>query len=218
MGKFSGLSRHHVLDWLVDNVPESRIAHILRVEQMAIALASEHALDIDKAAQAGLMHDLAKCFNSKTLLEMAHQEGLELDPVDHANPHLLHADASAIVARDVFQVHDQDVLDAIATHTLGEPGMSALSCVVYLADSLEPGRGDTAELNRLRQMSWQNLQVAVWMTCDYTLKSLMDARRLIHPRAVSTRNWFMQQAAVYSPEKAGGGTTRNPNQFTESYS
>lgn len=194
MGEFSGLLRQQILNWLADHVPESRISHVLRVEQMAIELAKAHGLDVNKAAQAGLMHDLAKNFKPQLLLDLARQEGLPIDPVDEANPHLLHADVGAIVARNEFGIQDEDVLAAIANHTLGKPGMSPLSCVVFLADSLEPGRGDSPELNCLRQVSQENLYQAVWMTCDYTLRHLIETHRLIHPRAIQTRNWFLQQA------------------------
>jgi predicted HD superfamily hydrolase involved in NAD metabolism len=202
MGKFSGLLRQRVLDWLTVNVPEARLKHILGVEQMAIDLARHHNLDIEKAAQAGLMHDLAKHFKLGRLLEMARAEGIPLDPVDEANPHLLHADVGAIVARDEFGVEDPNVLAAIAAHTLGRPGMSPLSCVVFLADSLEPGRGDTPQLNSLRQLSYQNLCQAVWMTCDDSFKFLVETHRLIHPRTIMTRNWFLQtsQGSKLLPE------------------
>jgi predicted HD superfamily hydrolase involved in NAD metabolism len=184
--------RKKVLAWLEKNVPDKRLKHILRVEDMAIALANCHHLDTEKAAQAGLMHDLAKFFKPRRLLEMARSEGLELDPVYEANPHLLHADVGAIVARDEFGVEDREVLEAIQNHTLGSPGMSPLSCVVYLADGLEPGRGDTSELNLLRQTCHENLHKAVWLTSEFTMRSLLSSNRLIHPRAVLTRNWAMQ--------------------------
>lgn len=184
--------RQRVLEWLADNVPPARVEHILGVEQMSIDLARHHNLDVEKAAQAGLMHDLAKYFKSSRLLEMARSEGLPLDPVDEANPHLLHADVGAIMARDQFGVTDTEILAAIANHTLGRPGMDDLSCVVFLADSLEPGRGDTPELNALRQASFDHLHQAVWMNCDASFQFLIAARRLIHPRALLTRNWFLQ--------------------------
>jgi len=208
MGEFSGILRQHVLSWLAANVPESRINHILRVEQTAIELAQVHSqvsglcpeLRSGKAAQAALMHDLAKYFKPQQLLEIAKQEDWVLDPVDEQNPHLLHADVGAVIARDQFGVQDQEVLAAIADHTLGRPGMGALSCVVFLADSLEPGRGDTPELNTLRQISHQDLYRAVWLTCEYTLKHLIETRRLIHPRAVLTRNWFLQYSTCVSQD------------------
>jgi predicted HD superfamily hydrolase involved in NAD metabolism len=181
--------RDRVLTWLADNVPASRLQHILGVEQMSVELARHYHLDVGKAACAGLMHDLAKYFKPSVLLQMARDEGIEIDPVFEAAPHLLHADVSAIVARDRFGMQDEAVLQAIAHHTLGRPGMSQLSCVVYLADSLEPSRGNTPELERLRQVSFSSLYKAVWLTCDYSLKFLVDSRCLIHPRTILTRNW-----------------------------
>jgi predicted HD superfamily hydrolase involved in NAD metabolism len=194
MSEFSGALRQQVLEWLAKNVPESRIQHILGVEEMAIALAKTHHQDPQKAAQAGLMHDLAKYFKPKQLLKIARKEKILLDPIDELNPHLLHADIGAVVARDEFGIKDEEVLSAIANHTLGRPNMSALSCTVFLADALEPGRGDTPELNLLRQISYENLNQSVWMTCDYSLQQLITARRLIHPRVIQTRNWFLHPA------------------------
>ena len=192
--EYSNIRREQVLAWLAEHVPQSRIEHILRVEQMAADLARDHNCDVEKAASAGLLHDLAKYFKPQKLLEMARSEGLDIDPVSEAHPHLLHADVSAIVARDTFGVEDEEVLQAIANHTLGVAGMEKLSCIVFLADSLESGRGNTPELEDLRQLSHQNLHQAVWRTCDYSLKFLLETHCLIHPRTIATRNWFLQSA------------------------
>jgi predicted HD superfamily hydrolase involved in NAD metabolism len=208
MGENPETLRNHILHWLSDNVPESRLHHVLRVEQMAIALAKDHSLDTNKAAQAGLMHDLAKYFKPQLLLDMARREGLPLDPVDELTPHLLHANVGAIVAREQFGIEDPEILDAIADHTLGRPGMGPLSCVVFLADSLEPGRGNTPALNILRHTSRQNLQRAVWMSCDDSIKHLTASRRLIHPRVLLTRNWFLQQT---SPARSAREALRLPS-------
>jgi len=190
--------RDRVLAWLSQNVPAKRLQHILGVEAMAIQLAQHHGLDVDRAAQAGLMHDLAKCFKPQRLMQLASAAGIEIDPVFAAVPHLLHADVGAIVAQTEFGIQDEAILAAIRNHTLGSPGMSLLSCVVFLADTLEPGRGDTPELESLRAASFEDLHKAVWLTCDYTLKYLLDSKTLIHPRAVMTRNWAMQQATQRS--------------------
>ena len=192
--EFSTLDREQVLAWLADNVPPSRIKHILGVEEMATDLASHYQIDKQKAAIAGLMHDLAKYFKPQKLLEMAQVAGVEIDPVSAATPHLLHADVSAIVARDTFKVTDTDVLNAIVNHTLGRPAMNELSCIVFLADTLESGRGNTPELDNLRKTCYQNLDRGIWQTCDYSLKFLLETHCLIHPRTIATRNWFLQKA------------------------
>ncbi|HEY9736614.1 MAG TPA: bis(5'-nucleosyl)-tetraphosphatase (symmetrical) YqeK [Trichocoleus sp.] len=184
--------RKTVEAWLSANVPPQRLQHVLRVEAMAVELAGRHGVCQAAAAQAGLMHDLAKCFKPQRLLDMVRAEGRGLDPVEERNPHLLHAEVGAIVARDDFGVQDEAILSAIANHTLGCPGMDALSCIVYLADTLEPGRGDSDDLGRLRRLSCEDLSAAVYQTCDYTLTDLIKKARPIHPRAIATRNWFLQ--------------------------
>lgn len=195
------LPRQQVLDWLGQHVPKPRLQHILRVEQTAIALAQHHHLDADRAAQAGLLHDLAKYFQPERLVELSQREGLELTMVDIADPHLLHADVSAIVARDEFAVTDPEILAAIRNHTLGQPGMSLLSCVVFLADSVEPGRGNKPELEAIRQVCLQDLYQAVWQVCDRTFSHLIQNHRFIHPRMVLTRNWALETSPASSSDK-----------------
>jgi len=186
--------RESVLNWLSERVPAARITHILGVEESAGNLARIYGLDEAKARSAGLLHDLAKYFKPQVLLQMAKAEGLELDSVLTAHPHLLHADASAIVARDEFGVVDREILEAIANHTLGRPNMSQLSCAVFIADTIEPSRGNTLELEALREVSVQNLYAAVWKISDYSLKYLLETRCYIHPRTVLTRNWALQMS------------------------
>jgi predicted HD superfamily hydrolase involved in NAD metabolism len=158
---------------------------------MAVELASHHGVNVSQAAQAGLMHDLAKYFKPNHLLNLASTAGLAIDPVDEAHPQLLHADVSAIVAEQQFGVNNREVLDAIANHTLGRPAMSSLSCIIFLADSLEPGRGQTEHLNYLRSLCYQDLPTAVYNTCKATLAHLMERGKPIHPRVVLTHNWFL---------------------------
>lgn len=158
---------------------------------MAIALAQHHGLDVAAAQTAGLMHDLAKCFPARRLLAMATTAGWQLDPTERQSPHLLHAPVGALIARQRFGVADERVLQAIANHTLGAPDMDAVSCVVYLADSLEPGRGDTSELQHLRHLSDEHLPSAVYETCVASLRHLLETGHPIHPRTILTRNAFL---------------------------
>ena len=180
--------RREVLHWLEKAVTAKRRQHILRVEAMAIALAQQHNLAVDRAQQAGLMHDLAKCFTPSQLLAVAEAEGWTLDPAETDCPHLLHASVGAVVARDTFGVTNPQVLNAIAHHTLGSPDMDALGCVVYVADSLEPGRGDTPQLQHLRQLSYRDLWGATYETCVASLQHLLENRRPVHPRTILTHN------------------------------
>jgi predicted HD superfamily hydrolase involved in NAD metabolism len=192
MNKISIVDRQAVIEWLEQNVPRARVQHILGVEEMSKELAQIHNTDPDKAQTAGLMHDLAKYFPADKLLNMAESRGIAIDSICAVRPHLLHADVSAIVAQETFAVTDEEILSAIAQHTLGNPEMSQISCIVFVADKLEPNRGNTEELKTMREATRANLYRGVYQVCDVAIKKLMHKGRPIHPRTVATRNWAMQ--------------------------
>ena len=185
--------RDRVISWLQDNVSNHRLQHILGVESTCIKLARCHQLDEKQAARAGLMHDLAKFFPPRKLLKIAASANLPVDQICLEHPHLLHADIGAVVARREFGVRDPEILTAIANHTLGAPGMSQLSCVVFVADVLEPNRGDNEQLASMRTVAEQNLYKCVRQTSDYSLEYLLSKHKTIHPRTVLTRNWALAQ-------------------------
>ena len=114
-------------------------------------------------------------------------------------PHLLHAEVGAIVAQQEFAIKDPEILTAIGNHTLGAPNMSPLSCVVFIADALEPNRGDNPELAAMRRLATENLYKCVQQTSDYSLKYLVSKRKIIHPRTILTRNWALNQAIANKP-------------------
>ena len=183
--------REEVIRWLDENVTKKRIKHILGVEQMCADLAEKHNCDVKLAAKAGLMHDLAKYFPPQKLLKIAQAHNIELDSITEKHPHLIHGDVSAIIAQQEFGVTNPLVLEAISNHTLGQPEMDKLSSIVFIADKLEPSRGNSSQLNQMRQVSQENLHKALTMVCNYSLSYLLQCNQLIHPRTILTRNWAL---------------------------
>lgn len=201
------IDRQQVLAWLTVNVSAHRLEHILGVEQMCGQLAKRYQIEQQKAEIAGLLHDLAKFHSPSQLLSIAETAGIEIDEICLKNPHLLHADVSAVLAKEEFGVEDAEILNAISNHTLGSPQMSPLSCIVFVADALEINRGDSPELEAMRQLSGQNLYQTLQQTCDFSLKYLIKKHCTIHPRTVLTRNWAltMLKEAGVERQEAGGG-------------
>ena len=173
--------RDRVIFWLKKNVSDHRLKHILGVEAMCIELACLHKIDEQKAAQAGLMHDLAKFFPPQKLLRLADQAKIPIDDICQHQPHLLHAEVGAVLAQQEFGIKDPEILTAIANHTLGSPKMSKLSCTVFIADVLEPNRGDNEKLATMRLVATKNLYKSVLQTSDYSLEYLLRSKKTIHP-------------------------------------
>jgi HD superfamily phosphohydrolase YqeK len=63
---------------------------------------------------------------------------------------LLHGPAAAVLLYEEYGLRDFDILEAVAWHTVGRPGMGELAVLVYCADKIEPGRKHVDEDFRRR--------------------------------------------------------------------
>ncbi len=150
---------------------DRRYAHVVRVARCAELLAQRHRLPTAKARLAGLLHDLARLYSGPRLIQECRARQIAIGEFERRHPIVLHAPLGAALAREDFDVEDDDVLSAIAKHTVGSGDMSPLDCVVYLADSLEPGR-DFPERSELWDLATHDLAAAMGATIRHSLRYL----------------------------------------------
>jgi predicted HD superfamily hydrolase involved in NAD metabolism len=150
---------------------DHRFAHVVRVARSADVLAQRHGVAADKARLAGMLHDLARLYSGPQLIDAARARQMPIGSFEARNPIVLHAPLGAALAREYFEVEDDAVLSAIAKHTVADAVMSPLDCVVYLADSLEPGR-DFPERAALWELATRDLGAAMRETIRHSLHYL----------------------------------------------
>lgn len=156
---------------------------------MAENLARAHGADTRKARLAGMLHDLARLYSADRLIRECMKREIPIGSFERAHPVVLHAPLSAVLARDEFGVNDPEILSAIAKHTLGDGRMSTLDCVVYLADSLEPGR-EYPERAALCRLAETDLPAAMHATIASSLKYLKERQLPIAPQtAAAMKIW-----------------------------
>lgn len=116
---------------------ESRFKHSKSVAHTAYSIAKHHHLDFSKAYVAGILHDVAKSINDEESLRLMKEffPGY-LDIGAYA----YHQFIGAMLARDTFGVHDQEILDAIKYHTTGRKQMGWLEKLIFASDKIEPTR------------------------------------------------------------------------------
>ena len=163
---------------------DHRYAHVVRVARCCDLLAQRHGVDSAKARIAGLLHDLARLYAAPRLIEECERRSLAIDPFDRAHPIVLHAPLGAALARERFGISDPEILSAIAKHTLADPEMSPLDCIVYLADSLEPGR-EFPEREALWRLALLDLDMATAATIANSLEYLRAQGRVPAPRTLA---------------------------------
>ncbi len=166
---------------------ENRYQHSRRVAMVAREMARTFGLDETKAGLAGIVHDYAKGMPGYELLSIAREHDLLEDEVEEKSPDLLHATVGAFLLSRDHGLDDEEVLNAVRSHTLGRVGMTDLEKVLFLADLIEPGR-DFPGIERLRCLAMRNLDQGMVQAIDLTLRYCMDQGRLIHPRTVLVRN------------------------------
>ena len=166
---------------LVERVlSEERFKHILAVADWAEELARHHGLEPIKARCAGLAHDLAKEIPIKDQVSLARRWNLLHYPEDEQNPAVLHGPLAAYWLEHYYKVDDADVLAAVASHTLGRPGMSPLEMLIYSADLTERNR-DFPKVDILRQSLYDDLEKGTLGCVERTLIYLRQKNNPIHP-------------------------------------
>jgi predicted HD superfamily hydrolase involved in NAD metabolism len=179
--------RKVVLERLSGRLSEARVAHSLGVEACAVEMAVRFGADRGKASVAGLVHDCAKELTPRQAEELGVETGIFEDKWMKAEPKLWHAPLGAVIAKRDYGVTDPEVLGAIACHTTGKPGMTVLDKIIYLADFIEPERVFYG-VEELRACARRDLDVALILAFDSTIRYLLYNSRTIHPQTILARN------------------------------
>jgi predicted HD superfamily hydrolase involved in NAD metabolism len=120
---------------------QERLAHSRRVADLAAELCLAYGLEGEKGRLAGLAHDWARDLPAGRVRELALRDGRGESVLEAQYPVLLHGRAAAVGLREKLGIEDPEILEAVAWHVTGCPGMGLLAKIVFVADFLEPGRG-----------------------------------------------------------------------------
>ena len=119
---------------LKEMLPERRLKHSLNVAKCAVKLSGIYKYDKEKAEIAGLVHDCAKFFTDEQVEDCVKKFNIELDPLEVNNIALSHSVIGSYVAKEVFNIDDEEIVNAIKYHTTGRENMSLLEKIIYTTD------------------------------------------------------------------------------------
>lgn len=189
---YINISRKKLKKSLKERVSQQRYEHILGVEKAAIRLAKIYGYeDHEKVSIAALLHDYCKEIPAEEMLEGAKRWSPEID-WSQGGPSIWHGPAAAQYAFDILGLRDREILESVSQHTIGDPKMSLLSKIIFVADYVEPGR-DFTGVDKARKIANQDLNRAVFHKMQETIIHLAQIGKPIFPLSLTHYNAWTQK-------------------------
>lgn len=181
---------------LMTELDKERYEHTLGVMYTAASMAMSHDEDVEKALLAGILHDCAKCITSESKLKMCDKYHLNVSDIEKENPGLLHAKLGAFLAAKKYNVEDKDIINAIASHTTGRPGMSLLEKIIYIADYIEPGRRELPNMAVVRKLAFEDIDLCLYRILKDSLVYLHSKNMPIDPMTEKTYDYYKRKLEI----------------------
>ena len=173
---------------------KSRFVHSVGVADTAVKLAKKFHIDERKAYIAGLLHDCARQFENNELTAEATKRGIKIGEVEKSMPLLLHAYIGAQMIEEIYDVHDEEISQAIYRHTVGARNMTPLDKIIYFADMIEPNRNYPG-VEKLREIAEKSndLDEIILTALNESIIFVTQKNSLVHPDTIDARNFLLLQ-------------------------
>ena len=165
----------------------SRLRHSAGTAVEAAKLCKIYNADPEKGFFVGMVHDIAKDIDNTKIIATARKYGLELDKYMMKNPKIIHGPLGAKILQIDENVNDEEILRAVALHTVGSTDMSILDKIIYVADLTEVNRKYKG-VRTIRQISYQDLDKALILTLNHTMMHVLKRGLAIHPDSLNAYN------------------------------
>ncbi len=186
------MEQNEIRKRLKKKLDKGRYEHTRGVMYTAGCLAMAHGFPVERAMLAGLLHDCAKCIPNHEKIRMCEKNDLPITGIEMESPYLLHAKLGAFLAETEYGVSDPGILHAIKVHTTGEPDMSVLDKIIYIADYIEPLRDKAPNLDEVRRLAFADLNACMAQILSDTLRHLSGRGGSIDPVTKMTYEFYRQ--------------------------
>ena len=168
----------------------ARYEHTLGVAYTAACMAFLYGEDPLKAELAGILHDCAKCYPHEEQIRICREAGIPLTKEELASPAVIHAICGRYLAETMYGITDEDLLNAIGSHTTGRPAMSRLEKIIYIADFIEPLRSEAPNLPEMRKLAFQDLDECMYQILMSTIDYLNGRGAPVVPATMDAFMWY----------------------------
>lgn len=156
--------------------------HSLNVANKAIELANFFHCDddiINRVYIAGLLHDIGGIYPASRRIDVAKQFHIKLLDEEYSFPLIVHQKLSGYLAKEIFKIHDNRILDSIECHTTLRSQYQIEDLIVFLADKIAWDQDYVPPyLDALLKKIDCSLEEAALCYIDYIL---VNGIKVVHP-------------------------------------
>lgn len=185
LGEFMNIDKYK--DIIRPLMGDKRYNHSVNVSKEAVRLAKKYGADVEKAAIAGILHDVTKEFDEQKQLQIFDSGDIILTDVEKSTSKLWHAISGSVYVQTELGITDCDIINAIRYHTTGRANMSLLEKVIFLADFTSEER-DYPDVEVIREKADKSLEEGMLYGIQFTLSVLLARQGCISEDALGAYN------------------------------
>lgn len=178
---FTGELKTDVPLFLISNECPMTSKHCIEVGSESRRIAMLFNANVLAAETAGLLHDISAVFPNNERIEVARELQIEVLPEEERFPMIIHQKISKVMAQEIFNINDQEILNAIGCHTTLKSSSTLLDQVLFVADKISWDQsGVPPYINELNRNLEESLTHGVFAYINF-LWERKDTLKVIHP-------------------------------------
>lgn len=155
--------------------------HSREVADECIRMARIFGEDEKKAEIAGLLHDIGAVYLNSERLDVSKKLGIEVLKEEEELPLILHQKISRVMAMDIWNIEDEEILSAINCHTTLKKNPCKMDLILFVADKLKwDQKGNPPYLHRVKEGLSVSLEKGAYEYIAYMMET-KDKLKVVHP-------------------------------------
>jgi|SRR5690606_26455888 len=178
---FTGELKTDITLFLTLNHCPETANHCLEVGSESRRIAKLFNVNIRAAETAGWLHDISTVIPNNQRIEVARQLQIEVLPEEECFPMIIHQKISKVMAQEIFNIDDKEILNAIGCHTTLRSNSTLLDQVLFVADKISWDQiGIPPYINELNRNLEESLTHGAFAYINY-LWERKETLRVVHP-------------------------------------
>ena len=125
-----------VNNFFLQNNKKKTLEHVIDVANTNEEIALQYNLDKKICIKSGYLHDISTVIHPNDMLNYMIENNLFVDESERKYPFILHQRISKIIAKNFFNIDNENILSAIECHSTLKSNPSKYDMALFIADKM----------------------------------------------------------------------------------